>query len=311
LTKEIDIVKLSNMENEESKKKIIFFISGIILILVFSTFTFAVYNSYKKTKKVLPKEEREKIIEQKKELEQKMAQLKEKEKELKQKEEILTQITATEDVKVEGVEIQVLENEKLIKNLAQGYEIKIPKVMILARSIESSKLNFYVPDKEGNLICPAAKYFPPDLKIEVLDKKILENEVLFSPPVKNSEKLSLENWVQNYMKIFQASKEAIAESKDLKELYQTFPPYFKKLGYQKIGENSFYKIRFFDVRGTDIPYNIYFLEKEGKIFAIWVGDWQEKIAVVEKIFDPEALASCEVKILQKEIEKYLNSFKLQ
>jgi hypothetical protein len=299
------------MENGESKKRIVFLISLIILVLVFSIFSFGIYKSYKKTKKVLPKEEKERVIQQKKELEQKIAELKKKEEEAKQKEEILNQISAKEDVKVDGVEIQDLGNEKLVKNLEQKYEIKIPKKLILARSVESSELNFFVPDEEGDLICPAAKYFPSDLKIEVLDKKFLENEFFFSPPIKEAEKLSLEDWVKNYLKIFQASKEDINEDKDLKDLYKTFPPYFKKLGYQKIGENNFYKVRFFEVRGTDIPYDIYFLEKEGKIFAIWVGDWTEKIAGVEKIFDPEALTSCKVKIPQKEIEDYLNTFKLR
>ena len=82
-----------------------------------------------------------------------------KQQEAKQELDTLTANAVKEDVVVPGVTIATEKTKKTIKNTAEGYTMEIPLTMLVARSIDSSNINLYEPDENGNICgdpaCPA------------------------------------------------------------------------------------------------------------------------------------------------------------
>ena len=63
----------------------------------------------------------------------------------------LATINAKEDTVVPGVAIVFQDNKKTLVNNNEGYSMEIPSAMLVARSIESSNINLYEPDKAGDI----------------------------------------------------------------------------------------------------------------------------------------------------------------
>lgn len=77
---------------------------------------------------------------------------------------ILSAEKATDDVKVEGVEITLSGSIKIIKNSAQGYSIEMPLNLLLARSVSSDFIEFH----DRNFICQDSSC-EPVIRIEAKD----------------------------------------------------------------------------------------------------------------------------------------------
>jgi hypothetical protein len=240
------------------------------LVLLFSIFSFGIYKSYKKTKKVLPKEKVEEIKREHQRLTEEISKLNKKNPEEKIS-EILTQTEATDDISVKGVEIIKTREKKIIRNLEQKYEIEIPSNMILARSVISNELHFFLPDKDNYLSCPGYVGFPSDLTIKVEE---------------NKEKLPLKEWITKHKKEIYL---------DVTEGTEAF---FKEIGPQKIGENEWYKTEVYIERVIEVPTYEYFLEKDNKIYTASISEWRD-------IFKTD----CPHKLSPEEMEKILSSFK--
>jgi len=260
--------ELINMNNfQEGFKKKIFLGMGLLLIFIFLIFVLFVLPK----KKMAEKEKKAEILKEAERIEKEITELeKEKERVEEKIAEILTQTEAKEDILVKGVEIIKKDDKKLIRNKKQGYEIEIPSQMLLARSIEGSELNFFIPDQEGYLSCPGLPAFPSDLTISV---------------EKKTEKISLEEWVKRNKKEIYLNTEGEV--------------YFQEFGWQKIGENNWYKIEVWIERVIPVLTSEYFLERDDKIYNLFISQWLTPL-----------IEDCSQKLPPEEAEKLLQNFKL-
>lgn len=264
------------MSFQKGFKKKIFLGIGLFLVFVFLIsilFSLILPKKQQKENKFL--KEKERIRKEIEELEKKKKEIEEgtTKKEIEKRiAEILTQVSAQEDITVNGVEIIKKEDKKLIRNKEQGYEIEIPAKMLLARSINSEELNFYTPNPDDSyLLCPGWPSVQSDLKISI--EKIPET-------------LPFEKWIEKNRKdIYSTQTEQIS--------------YFEDFGWQKINDNNWYKIEFWIERLLPIPIHEYLLVKDNKIYIVSIVTW-------EGVFKEE----CPYKFDWREIEKTLETFKL-
>lgn len=82
--------------------------------------------------------------------------------------EILSAKTATKDVKVNGVEVVITKERKLIKNLTENYSIEVPPNLLIARSVSSDWLELHDPQT----MCQGDPSCNPILRIVVLRENI-------------------------------------------------------------------------------------------------------------------------------------------
>jgi hypothetical protein len=252
-------------EFEEKSGKKIYFALGIFFLVLMGLSFFLWKRNQERSKKV------EEALKEKEKIEQ---QIKEKEKELKKIDEkiieILTQTKAFEDGEVPGVKIEKRGEKKLVKNEDWGYSLEIPEKMILAQSITSDELKFFVPDQGGEICCPGWRGCPPDLIISV------EN---------NEENLDLEKWVE-----INRGKEIASPEDGI---------YLKKLGWQKVGNYQWYKLDIFIEGVFSVPTFEYFLSKDQKIYSVSITQWTDPFN-----------RDCTQKIPYSEVEKVLESFQI-
>lgn len=144
--------------------------------------------------------------------------------------DILTALTAFDDQPIEGVIITKTDNKKLIRNQAEDYVIEMPSELIIARSIESSRIKFYQPDKTGS-ICenPACS---PLVSIRTME---------------NPERMSLGYWTK---------------AREIAVGY----PMFKDKEVLYINNEQTYRIEEETLRTPPAYY--YFLAKGGKVYEI-------------------------------------------
>jgi len=258
---------------EESNQRRLLVLGGvgtlIFIVLLFSLSFF--YFSKKEKERRAEEKRREEIKKEYQKIVEEISKVR-KEKPEEKISEILTQVEATEDVPVKGVEIIKTGDKKVIKNLEQGYQIEIPAKMLLARSISSEELNFFLPDKENYLSCPGYAKFPSDLTIKV---------------EKNEKKLPLKEWIKQNRK-----EPYLNVVGDLRTFYQ-------ELGFQKLGENNWYKIEIYLERYIDVPTYEYFLESDEKIYDVLITEWEDVLK-----------ENCPHKLSPSEMEKVLETFKL-
>ena len=79
--------------------------------------------------------------------------------------EILSQLLATDDVVVEGVEIVQEGDTKIITNNIQGYTIEIPNNLVVARSISSDHLELH----DKTTMCQGDPACDPVIRIEAME----------------------------------------------------------------------------------------------------------------------------------------------
>ena len=92
----------------------------------------------------------------------------EEEEKRKEERDILSAQKVFEDVGVEGVEVEVIEdeNKKIIRNSHQGYSIEVPLNLVVARSVSSDWIELH--DKE--FMCEADPSCDPIIRIRALDR---------------------------------------------------------------------------------------------------------------------------------------------
>jgi cell division protein FtsL len=247
---------------KNSEKKI--FLIGAIVFLALLGMAFFLPKKSQKSKKVEVLKEKEKIEREIKEAE------KEKEEAQKRVMEILEQTRASEDGKVRGVEIEYKGEKKVIRNNEQGYSIEIFSKMLLAQSVMSDELKFFIPDKEGKICCPGWPGCQADLTISVEE---------------NKENLRIEEWVKKNR------KEIILQTSGGVEAG------FQEWGWQKIGNNDWYKTEYYIEYSNPIPTLEYFLPKGNKIYVISIPEWEAPLNEY-----------CPQKMSYREVEKLIESF---
>jgi len=250
---------------QQDFKNKIFLVGAIILILIGLVLVlfFLPKQSSQQGKKDNPLVEKNRI-------EKEIAQLKEEKSNLEKKSsEVSNQTEAKEDLEVEGVEIIKKEDKKIIKNTKQGYEIEVPSKMLIARTLTNKTLNLYLPDQKDFICCPGWPQCQADFEISVQE---------------NPNNISLEKWVKDkktsYLKEGQGAD-------------------FKELGFQKIGENNWYKAEIFVEGLFPVPTFYYALPGKEKIYEVFMIEWDE-------VFKD----TCPHKLLPKETENFLTTFKL-
>lgn len=149
------------MEISTNQRKLIFLSLVTILFLILLSALFLVPQKAKKRFEEKVKREYQQTSENIEKLE------KEKEEREKKFQEIINQCKATEDLKIEGIEIEISGDKKIVKNKKYGYQIEVPKEMLLVKTISPEKIILTKPNKKGS-ICWVG-LVEGDLVLEVLE----------------------------------------------------------------------------------------------------------------------------------------------
>lgn len=140
---------------------------------------------------------------------------------------------ATEDQKVSGLKIIKRGEKKLIKNEAEGYSIEVPLNLLIARTLESSELYFFLPEESGD-ICEDPECSP----------------LMTIRTIPNPENLSLKEWAQ-------------------KEEEMAGYPMFEEKTELLINGKQAFRIEEETLRTSLIAY--YFLASTNKVYEISIG----------------------------------------
>ena len=149
---------------------------------------------------------------------------------IEKEKEILSATSATDDVIIEGVEIIKSGDKKIIKNSAQGYQIEIPKNLLVARSISSDHIEFH--DKSA--MCQGDPLCKPVILISVVD---------FNP-----DRLELEKWFKGEEQksgadIYSPREKLNIDSQIVYKVIESDPPIFDNIYYYWSKEDKVYSIR--------------------------------------------------------------------
>lgn len=156
-----------------------------------------------------------------------------KKKEREEKIETLTAQTVVEDVGVEGVEVLLTEDKRVIHNRAQGYSIEVPPNLLIARSITSDWIELH--DKE--FMCQEDPSCDPVLRIRVEET--------------NPNELDLEEWFEKEEEkegfpIYSPREQLEIQGEVAYRVTESIPRVFEGFYYYWSKEKNLYYIRIAD-----------------------------------------------------------------
>lgn len=239
------------MEISTNQRKLIFLGLVTILFLILLSALFSIPQKTKKRFEEKVKREYQQTSENIEKLQ------KEKEEMEKKFQEIISQCEATEDLKVEEIEIEIFGDKKNVKNKKYGYQIEVPKEMLLVKTISPEKIILTKPDEDKNICFPMG--VEGDILIEVLD---------------NENKFSLPDFATNYFN----DRYGEAVPKDQSSLKE-----------MKINQVNAFRLCVDPTPFVhEAPRCFYFLQKEEKIFMLEVPIWVifgEEYEVKDEVLD--------------------------